>query len=484
MRRVAVHKFGGTSVANAARIGEVVAIIASLTEAPSQPVVVVSAMAGVTDALIHGAQRAVAGDTDEPPSLLADLEARHRIAADRLLSDDERERFESRLHEWLEGLRRLYDSLAVLGELTPRGRDAVTGHGERISAVLLAAALRTQGIPADAMDATKLIVTDDRFGDASPRMDLTSGRIRRRVVPRVETGTIPVITGYVAATEEGVPTTLGRSGSDRTAAIVAAGLSAEEVWIWTDVHGILTADPNLVAGARTLAELSYDEAVNLARFGAEVLHPRTIRPIIARRIPLRIVNSFDPEHPGTRVVAEPRSDRDVPPAIISAVDMRLLVVGDGEQGDRLLSASKVLARLAAGGVDVRMLSLALSDSSLGLVIREQEAEHVRSILSRSTASPDGADVLQSEEAVAIVSVVGSAGGGEPGVASRAFGALGRHAVRIIAVIQTTDGDGVSFCIPACRVADTVQFLHRALGLDEAIPSGRDSGRPIKQGASA
>ena len=484
MSRVTVHKFGGTSVADAARFDGVASIVAERDRTDSRPVVVVSAMAGVTDSLIGGARCAAGGDRSESERMLDDLARRHVAVATALLGSRERMSFEADLQERLERIRRLYDSLSVLGELTPRTRDAVTGHGERLASVLLASVLRARGLSAEAVDATELIVTDDRFGAASPRMEPTREKIQRDVGPLVSRGTIPVITGYVAATEDGIPTTLGRSGSDRSAAIVAAALDAGEVWIWTDVDGILTADPHIVSEARTLEELSYDEAANLARFGAEVLHPRTIRPVIAHQIPLRIVNSFQPDHPGTRIVPEPSSDRWVSPAIVSTNGMRLLAVGDCDEVGRLLSAARTLRLLSDAGIDVRMFSQALSDSSLGFVIREQDREHVLSILRREPRDGDGRKPLtiRTDEDVAIVSVIGGPERDEPGIASRAFAALGRHAVRVIAVTQAVAGDSVSFCIPGHRVADTVRFLHRELGLEEAPVRSADRGAGERGGS--
>ena len=485
MLRVTVHKFGGTSVADAERFDGVARIVASRVGPTERPVVVVSAMTRVTDALIRGARRAADGDRSEPSTVLDGLYGRHTAVAEALLDPGERAAFADRLRDRLEALRRLYDSLSVLGELTPRGRDVVVGYGERLSSALLASVLRARGLPAKAVDATGLIVTDDRFGAASPRMDPTRERIGREVGPLVERGTIPVITGYVAATADGIPTTLGRSGSDRSAAIVAAALDADEVWIWTDVDGILTADPHLVAEARTLEELSYDEAANLARFGAEVLHPRTIQPVIDSRIPLRIANSFQPERPGTWIVPEPSADRWVSPAIVSANGMHLLAVDGDDDAGRLPSAARTLRRLSDAGIDVRMFSQALCESSLGFVIRGQDREHALAVLRR--ASRNGGDTrapaVRTEEDVAIVSVIGRPGGDERGIASRAFAALGRHEVRVIAVTQAVAGDSVSFCLPADRAADTVRFLHRELGLSVAVGSGSPGDRAVVDGGA-
>jgi len=468
---VVVHKFGGTSVADTSCFARVAEIIEQQGGPNGRPIVVVSAMADVTDALIRGARLAAEGDRSEPAGVVSDLERRHTAVASELLDMSERMLFQEALRERLETLRRLYESLSVLGELTPRSRDAVTGYGEQLSAALLAGVLRSRGLDAKALSATGLIVTNDRFGAAAPQMIPTGMRIQQQVTPQVDRGTIPVITGYIAATESGIPTTLGRSGSDRTAAIVAAGIDADEVWIWTDVDGILTADPHIVAGASTLEELSYDEAANLARFGAEVLHPRTILPVIASGIPLRILNSYRPEHPGTRIVARPSADRRVSPAIVSATGMRLLAVGNGDETQRLLTAAQTLRRLSEAGIEVCMFSQALSDSNLGLVVRAQDRDHVISLLHhRSSDAGSGMsnalpDALQSEEEVSIVSVIGSPGGDERGIASLAFAALGKHAVRVIAVTQAVSSDSVSFCIPASRVDDTICFLHRELALE-------------------
>ena len=198
---------------------------------------------------------------------------------------------EDRLHD----LERLYRSIAILGEVTVRGCDTVASFGEQLSANILAAVLRERGARAEAVSATELIVTDDNFGTAKPLMDQTRQRLHERIKPLIERGVIPVITGYIAATEQGVTTTLGRGGSDYTAAIVGAGLGADEVWVWSDVDGILTADPNIVPQARTLAELSYAEAADLAYYGADVLHPKTIGPVVEAGIPLRLLNSFAPQ---------------------------------------------------------------------------------------------------------------------------------------------------------------------------------------------
>ncbi len=469
-----VHKFGGTSVGDAQRFASVADILIERHNhtngaATGETVVVVSAMSGVTNQLIAGARAAADGKDTVYREIKAGLFSRHLDVVQTLLNHSS-ERLEvgglveDRLHE----LERLYRSIAMLGELTVRGRDVVASFGEQLSVNILAAVLRERGVRAQAISATELIVTDDSFGAAMPLMDETRQRLRQRVRPLIERGVIPVITGYIAATEEGVTTTLGRGGGDYTAAIVGAGLNADEVWIWSDVDGILTADPNIVPHARTLTELSYTEAADLAYFGAEVLHPKTIRPVTESGIPLRIVNSFNPTHPGTLIVETPSPDRKLLPAIISTTGLSMIAIGSQDDTWTLQMAARALLRLSEVGVDVLMFSQSLSEHSLNLVVREQDQAHCLKVLRREfeNGNQGNACSLGVKEKVATISVVGVPGWNETGIVSHAFSALGKHSTRVIAVAQAATEHSVSFCIPEDQVADTVRFLHRELGLED------------------
>ena len=326
-----VHKFGGTSVGNSERFHCVAGIIEkqwreSLEQSQAgtlpEHLVVVSAMSGVTDQLTRGALAAADGDDRRYREIKAGLLSKHLDSVEELLeSSSERLQvggfIEDRLHE----LEQVYRSIALLGELTVRGRDRVTSLGELLSASILAALIRERGLRAQSISAAELIVTDQQFGAARPLMQKTCEQAWGRLKPIIESGVIPVVTGYIAATTAGVITTLGRGGSDYSAAILGACLEADEVWIWSDVDGILTADPNFVPQARSLVELSYDEAAELAHYGAEVLHPKTIRPLVERDIPLRLLNSYNPSHPGTRIVGQPSPERLRIPAIISTTGL-------------------------------------------------------------------------------------------------------------------------------------------------------------------
>jgi aspartokinase/homoserine dehydrogenase 1 len=468
-----VHKFGGTSVGDAGRFAEVADILIghygkNKGAAVCEIVVVLSAMSGVTNQLIAGAWAAAEGRDTVYRETKAALLSRHLGVVAALLNHS-RERLEvgGLIEDQLHELERLYRSIAVLGELTARGRDVVASFGEQLSTSILAAVLRERGVRAQAITATQLIVTDDNFGKAKPLMDQTRQRLQQHIKPLVERGVVPVITGYIGATEGGVTTTLGRGGSDFSAAIVGAGLDAEEVWIWSDVDGILTADPNIVPQARTLTELSYAEAADLAYFGADVLHPRTIRPVTESGIPLRIVNSFNPTHPGTLIVETPSPDRQLLPAIISTTGLSLIAVGSQDDAWTLQMAARALQRLSEAGLDVLMFSQSFSEHSLNLVVREQDQAHCLKTLSREFENERRGNVcsLGTKEKVATISVVGVPGWNETGIVSHAFSALGKRSTRVIAVAQAATEYSVSFCIPEEQVADTVRFLHRELGLE-------------------
>jgi aspartokinase/homoserine dehydrogenase 1 len=472
-----VHKFGGTSVGDARCFANVADIVLEHYggvngAAPRATVVVVSAMSGVTNQLIAGSRAAAEGRDAEYRQVKATLLSRHLEAVETLLTKSP-ERLEvgglveDRLHE----LERFYRSIAMLGECTARGCDAVTSFGEQLSASILAAVLRERGVRAQAVSATELIVTDDHFGAAVPLIEPTRQRLQQRIGPLLERDVIPVVTGYIAATESGVTTTLGRGGSDFSAALIGAGLDADEVWIWSDVDGILTADPNIVPQARTLAELSYAEAADLAYYGADVLHPKTIQPVIQNRIPLRILNSFRPAHPGTRIVEQPGAEREALPAIISTTGLSLVAAGSQDDSWALPLAARALQKLGEAGVDVLMFSQSFSEHSLNLVVREQDQAHCLNTLRREFEHGRTGNTwtLGTKEKVATVSVVGVPGWNEMGIVSHTFAALGKCGTRVIAVAQAAMEHSVSFCIPQDQMAGTVRFLHRELGLEGQVP---------------
>src|SRR6202022_2508143 len=294
-----VMKFGGTSVGDASCIARAAQIVARDAN-HSSIVVVVSAMKGVTNRLIAAATIAETGDREAGAVLADDLRKQHEAAMNALIPDrDKRAKLDVCLQEVLAEGQRLCEGTALLRELTPRTLDAISSLGERLSAPLVAAAVRELGLPSEAIEATELIVTDAFHGGAEPQMELTRAKSQARLRPLLEKGIAPVVTGFIGATAEGQLTTLGRGGSDYSATILGAAMDADEVIIWTDVDGVLTADPRLVPEARTIPVISYREAAELAYFGGTVMRPKTLNPVIQAAIPVWIRNSFAPDKLGT-----------------------------------------------------------------------------------------------------------------------------------------------------------------------------------------
>ena len=328
-----VLKFGGTSVNDAKAISQVVSIVADQLKTDPNVVVVTSAMRGVTDLLIDSAKAAAKGDRQRYRDARLILVTRHHDAAEALVGDlDDLSRLLGDVDERIREFERLCMAVAILGELTDRGLAVISGLGERLLAPILAAAIRARGIKAEFVDAGELIVTDDNHASAAPDMDATRAATRGRLLPLLEAGSVPVVTGFVAATPDGVPTVLGRGGSDYSAAILGAAVDADEIQIWTDVDGVLTADPRIVKDARPLPELTYSEAAELAYFGAKVLHPKTMLPAIDRGIPISVRNTFNPAFPGTRVVAQTKNGGTVKALTVIRGLALVTVAGRGMMG--------------------------------------------------------------------------------------------------------------------------------------------------------
>jgi len=298
-----VMKFGGSSLADARRILAVRAIVNDRRE--RRPVVVVSALAGVTDLLLEAIAAARSGERELLERLLSDIERRHRWALTGAVEEPRRlHHLSLEIDSMFEDMRQRIRSIRILREGTPRATDAVLAFGELLSARIITAAFRDASLPARLVDPREVIVTNERFGEAEPQMDASREAARLKLAPALEAGEIPVIGGYVGATADGDATTLGRGGSDTSAALLGALLEAEEIQIWSDVDGLMSADPELVPNARTIPRISFAEAAELAFYGARVLHPDSIAPAVKRRIPVRVLNSLRPEAAGTIILDE------------------------------------------------------------------------------------------------------------------------------------------------------------------------------------
>jgi aspartate kinase len=464
-----VVKFGGTSVGDASRIARA-ADLAVRAAANGQPVVVVtSAMSGVTNDLIRAAHQAAQGEWR--PDVRDQLFKRHKAVADLVAADDptrHRALIQS-LTDSLDRLEKLCFGLSMVHELTPRLLDAISGTGEILAAPLLAGAIAAKGWHSEAINATELIVTTDQFGAAEPLIAETREKTRARLLPLTEARTIPVVTGFIGATTDGVLTTLGRGGSDYSASILGAALDADEVWIWTDVDGVMTANPAEVPGACTLSEISYSEASELAYYGAKILHYKTILPAFRQRIPIRILNSFNPDHPGTRVsdVGHP-SARGVK-AVTSIRQVALIAInGTGMQGIPGIAA-KMFDVVAEQQANVLMISQASSENNICFVVSASDAPRIVRALRSAfeyDLSLDHIDEISSTESVAIVAAVGEGMKGTSGIAAKVFGALGEAGVNVIAISQGSSERNISLLVADEDASRSVQAIHRAFLLDK------------------
>ncbi|HKP86282.1 MAG TPA: aspartate kinase [Blastocatellia bacterium] len=294
-----VMKFGGTSVEDAASIERVAEIIRARVSL--RPAIVVSAMGKTTRKLLQAAEASAAGDSRTTLAIVADLKTRHTSEARQLVKDSSCREVFSIIERHFDELKMLLEGLAILGEVPPRGLDKILSYGELLSSAIVADALAERRIPARLMDARQFIKTDDRFGQASPLFDITNPLIQEALAPALEVGSVPVIQGFIGSTREGATTTLGFEGSDYTAAIVGAAMQADDIQIWKDVSGLMTADPKLFPGARTVKVCTFAEAADLTYFGAKVLHPKAIHPAAQRNIAVHIYNSKKPDATGTAI---------------------------------------------------------------------------------------------------------------------------------------------------------------------------------------
>lgn len=468
--RTLVMKFGGTSVGTAEAMRAVCQIVHDSQADWPQVVVVTSALSGVTDLLLDTALRAASGDLSPLAGAENQLQTQHAsIAAARVDDLLRREQVSQDIVHLIRSFSDLCRAIAVLGESTPRALDAVASLGERMSVRLLAAALEQVGVAARFVEATQLVVTDDHFQSAHPDFPATTSRVRAVLTPLLERGIVPVVTGFMGATPAGTVTTLGRGGGDYTAAILGAALPADEVWIWTDVDGVMTADPRLVPQARTLPEITYSEVAELAYYGAKVLHPRTIRPVIEAQVGLRIANTFNPSHPGTRLVPNKQpneaGDGRVVKAVTAIARQRLVTIeGRGMLGVPGVAA-RAFAAVASTGTSVPLITQASSEQSICFAIPDEATARVLAALAESFAlelAQRDIDRVWATDEVAIITAVGTGARNTPGVAGQIFGQLGRDQINVLAIAHGSSDVSVSMVVSSADVERAVKALHELI----------------------
>jgi aspartate kinase len=466
LKNLLVMKFGGTSVGSAERI-RAAARLAAAENARRPVAVVISAMSKITDLLLDTMRHAEAGDHAGMETNLATLRSRHEEACRELLPEARHAAVTEQIRARIGDFARIADGMAMLGVRPPRSVDEAVAIGERLSALLLAEYLTSQGTPAEDVDAAGVIVTDAVFGNASPLMEPTRAKARARMAPLFAKKVLPVMTGFNGATADGRPTTLGRGGSDFSASILAAALDASELWIWTDVDGIMSADPKLAPDAVVLDEITYAEAAELAYNGAKVLHARTLAPLAGKGIPVWSKNSFAPEKPGTKIV--PRSSAATGARAVTSMSRVALV--SLEPASPELSGAQVMARaldaLARANVEVLGLTSSGYRQNFCFLVREGELERAREALDSALALEFTHGYVrqpQVDSDVGLLAVVGEGMQGKPGLAGRVFTAISREQVNIIAIAQGASEITIAIVVRREGLEKAVRAVHAECGL--------------------
>jgi bifunctional aspartokinase / homoserine dehydrogenase 1 len=477
-----VMKFGGTSIGTPPAMSQAAEIVHTALPEWPRTVVVISALSMVTDLLLKSAASAVEGDLSAISKAESRLRELHFAIVDQLLGE---ERVRSRkvkdeIDQLIASFSNLCHAVEVLGEATPRALDAIVSHGERMSVCLLAPVLEARGVAAQVVEATQLIVTDDHFQGAHPLLDATTNKIRTVLDPILEKGTVPVVTGFLGATTRGITTTLGRGGSDYSAALLGAALPADDVWIWTDVDGVMSADPHGIPEARTIEMLNYREIAELAYFGAKVLHPKAIRPVIEAGIGLRICNTFNPGHPGTRLIPNGKANDGVNgqvngclKAVTAIRDQCFITV----EGRGMLGVPGVAARtfsaVASTGASVTLITQASSEQSICFAVPCETVPEVAKALTTAFSHEIAVrdiDCIRLTGDVSIITVVGAGMNSTPGIAGQIFNALGKQRVNVIAIAQGSSEVATSLVVDQADAYEAVRAIHELIlaGLPELV----------------
>ncbi|HEV2073745.1 MAG TPA: aspartate kinase [Thermomicrobiales bacterium] len=451
-----VLKFGGTSVGNARRVRESARIALNT---PGTNVIVVSASGGVTNLLIDAARAAARHDRDAVASAVAEIHARHENVLSGIGEDQLRATASGAVNQIHGSLTSTLDEVFTQGQLSPKLSDKVVSHGEKAMALMMAAMVRDMGTPAEPVFTDTVIATDGRHSAARPDREQTRAAAASKILPLLQSGTTAVATGFIGFGPDGATTTLGRSGSDYSATLLGAALDAEEVQIWTDVPGVLSADPRKVPAARVISEISYDEAQELAHFGAKVLHPRTIRPAVAQNIPVRILSTFQPTNSGTVVTS--RALAQGIKATTALKGLTLLTLDVPELEDLAPAASVIFRVLHEQRVEILTVSQSSSRRRMSFIV-DTVGGGCEMLTAQITAALDDieADISCSDN-VAVVAAVGDGAANLPSSLARMLAVLHRAGIEVLATNQQNSNAAMVVVVPEDVSDHAVQVVHDA-----------------------
>jgi aspartate kinase len=465
-----VMKFGGTSVATGENIRHVADIVTQNVKNDCRVAVVVSALAGVTNSLIETACQAKKSDEKQVQAFTTGLLKKHLAAVSGAITSKQLRKEVAQITEkTIAELEKVLTGICYVGELTPKSKDYVLSFGERLSAPIVWGAIKDLNVETQCFTGKEAgIVTDSNFGEAEPLMNFTTHLIHERLSPLLEKGVIPVVTGFIAANQDGIVTTVGRGGSDYTATILGVALQVDEVWIWTDVDGIMTTDPKIVPAARMLPQLSYQEASEMAIFGAKAMHPRALGPVIRENIPVRIRNVFHPEKQGTLITKEPAAGvTEVVKAVAMIKDVAMLNVNGTGMVGAPGSYAKVFDILGKNSINVMMISAAASEANISMIIKRGLLGRAISNLEIALLERGGVvNEVTAEDDVAVIAVMGAHMKGTLGVASSIFSTVAKKGINIRMIAQGSSELNISFVVKEKDGVAVVRAIHEEFNLDK------------------
>jgi aspartate kinase len=463
-----VMKFGGTSVAIGENIRHVAELVAETAKQGCRIVVVVSALDGVTDDLLEAGEQAQKEKLEYVQAFKQRMLDRHCVAISKAIKTASiRKEVEQTVRKIIDELEKVLTGICYVGELTVKSKDYVLSFGERLSAPIISGAIRDLKLKSQNFTGKEAgIVTDTNFGEANPLMNVTTHQLKEKLEPVLEQ-TIPVISGYIAATQDGVVTTLGRGGSDYTATLVGAALLVDEVWIWTDVDGIMTADPKIIPSAKLLHQLSYQEAAEMAIFGAKAMHPRALEPLMKVKIPVRIRNVFNTKNTGTLISSGEATKRtDAVKAVAIVKDVAMINISGAGMVGAPGSYARILDLLGKNQINVMMISAAASEANISIVIRRNQLGRALSTMEIALLGKGLVSDITAEDDVSVIAAMGANMKGTLGVASRVFNAQARSGVNIRMIAQGSSELNISFVVKEKDGKAAVQAIHDEFRLDK------------------
>jgi aspartate kinase len=458
-----VMKFGGSSLANASRIQKAAKIVHRFSEGNSV-VVVVSAMDDVTDKLVEIGELAQRGDRKMARRLVSAIQSLHNKTAQKISVKSGKE-IVTKIGAINQELERTVDGSSHLRELTPRTKDYLLSFGERLSAPIFTGALRALGLKAREFTGAEAgITTDENFGEAKPLLEVSYHQIRDSLEPGLSKRQVPVVAGFIASTVDGTITTLGRGGSDYTASLIGAAVGADEIWIWTDVDGLMTADPRIAKDAKVLSKISFGEALELSYFGAKMMHPRALQPAVQKKIPVRIKNSSKPTVEGTLVSDKSQSAGHVVRAVSIIRSVGVVTIGGSGMMGAPGVAARVFQTLGSNNVNVVMISQGSSEAAISCVVARKDLDKAVRALQLALLGQGYVERVVAEKDACIIAVVGAEMKGTPGVAARIFGAVARKGVNVRMVAQGSSEYNVSFVVSEEQGPEAVRAIHQEFKL--------------------